>query len=122
MSRSVKTKPYVVEIASNDGTFLKRFQEAGCLVLGVDPAKNIAETAIEGGIPTVAEFFNKDLAHQLVNEKGMVDIVIARNVIPHVKEIHSVIEGISILLGQNSTGVIEFHDAGLILKEIIRGA
>jgi hypothetical protein len=118
LSRSGKTKPYVVEIASNDGTFLKRFQDAGCLVLGVDPAKNIAKTATEGGIPTVAEFFNEDLAHQLVNEKGMADIVIARNVIPHVKEIHSVIEGISILLGQNSTGVIEFHDAGLILKEL----
>ena len=118
LSRSGKEKPYVVEIASNDGTFLKRFQEIGCRVLGVDPAENIAEVAIDNGIPTVKEFFNKDVAHQLLIDEGLVDIVIARNVIPHVKEIHSVIEGIYILMDQNSTGIIEFHDSGVILKEL----
>ena len=39
--------PYIVEIASNDGTFLKRFIEKGCKVLGVDPAKNIAKLAVK---------------------------------------------------------------------------
>ena len=39
----------VLEIASNDGTFLKPFKKAGYSVLGVDPAKNIAEIASANG-------------------------------------------------------------------------
>jgi SAM-dependent methyltransferase len=111
-------KPYVIEIASNDGTFLKRFIEEGCKVLGIDPAKNIAEVAINNGIPTSPNFFTVDLANELINKDGKADIIFARNVIPHVKEIHSVIEGMSVFLKDNGVGIIEFHNAGLVLDEL----
>jgi SAM-dependent methyltransferase len=111
-------KPFIVEIASNDGTFLKRFIESGSKVLGVDPAKNIAEHANNNGIPTNANFFTEELAEQIVSEEGEVDITIARNVIPHVKEIHSVIKGMKSLLKDEGTGIIEFHNAGLILEDL----
>ena len=111
-------EPSVIEIASNDGTFLKCFQESGCEVLGIDPAKNIAEEASSRGIPTLSEFFSSELASDLVKNNGKADVVFARNVIPHVKAIHSIIEGINILMDDESTGIIEFHEAGLILKEL----
>ena len=111
-------KPYVIEIASNDGTFLKRFLENGCKVLGVDPAKNIAELAVENGIPTRNDFFTIELANILLDEDGKSDIIFARNVIPHVKEIHSVISGMSSLLKANGVGIIEFHNAELVLEEL----
>ena len=110
--------PYIVEIASNDGTFLKRFIEKGCKVLGIDPAKNIAELAVKNGIPTKADFFTLDLAERLVEKEGKADIVFARNVIPHVKEIHSVMGGISTLINEDGVGIIEVHNAGLILEEL----
>ena len=110
--------PYIVEIASNDGTFLKRFIEKGCKVLGIDPAKNIAELAVKNGIPTKADFFTLDLAERLVEKEGKADIVFARNVIPHVKEIHSVIGGINTLINEGGVGIIEVHNAGLILEEL----
>ena len=118
LAKSALDQPSVAEIASNDGTFLRRFLDTGCDVLGIDPAKNIADVATSNGIPTVAEFFTVDLAKRLVEEKGQKDIVYARNVLPHVKEILSVVEGIKTLLKDDGVGVIEFHDAGLILEEL----
>src|SRR5436189_4371310 len=49
---SLKEKSLVVEIASNDGYFLKNFKEATVPCLGIEPAKNIAKVAQEKGIET----------------------------------------------------------------------
>ena len=42
----------VVEIASNDGYLLQHFVAAGIPVLGIEPAANVAEVAVEKGMPT----------------------------------------------------------------------
>ena len=118
LDRSPAANPFVVEIASNDGTFLKDFIKKGCKVLGVDPAKNIAEMATEAGVPTFADFFNLAAAKQIKEFNGAADIVFARNVIPHVKEIHSIINGIAELLNEDGLGVIEFHYSQIILDEL----
>ena len=46
------------------------------------------------------------------------DLIIARNVIPHVKDIHSIIKGISLLMNDDGIGVIEFHYIKEILEEL----
>ena len=109
---------FVVEVASNDGTFLKHFQNNGCKVLGVDPASNIASIASKNGIPTEPSFFSNELAAVLVKSHGSADLLYARNVIPHVKEIHSVLSGIHKMLTSDGVGIIEFHNAGLLLDEL----
>ena len=118
LSRTTVASPFVVEIASNDGTFLKDFAAKGCKVLGVDPAKNIAEIATRSGVPTLAEFFNLATAKQIKEANGSADIIFARNVIPHVKEVHSIINGIADLLKEDGLGVIEFHYSQIILDEL----
>ena len=52
----------VVELASNDGYLLQHFKALGVPVLGVEPAVNVAQVAIEMGIPTRTEFFGVELA------------------------------------------------------------
>ena len=116
--RNKKVNSKVLEIASNDGTFLKQFKDAGDKILGVDPAKNIAQIANDNGIPTISEFFSESFAQKLKIEKEGFDVIFARNVLPHVKNIHSVISGISLLLETKGVGAIEFHDASLILEEL----
>ena len=118
LKRSVVESPFVVEIASNDGTFLKQFKSEGCPVLGVDPAQNIAANATNAGIPTWAEFFDITIAKKVLAEKQQPNIVMARNVIPHVKEIHSIVEGLSALVDDTGMVVIEFHYAKAIAEEL----
>ena len=110
--------PFIIEIASNDGTFLKPFKEHGFKVLGVDPASNIAEIANRQGIKTIPEFFGLQSSKAIVEKEGKANLIFARNVIPHVENIKDVINGISNLLSENGVGIIEFHRADIILDEL----
>ena len=118
LNRTGVKAPFVVEVASNDGTFLKQFKEKGCGILGVDPAKNIANHASNAGIPTLAEFFDVTIAKKILAEHQRPNIVMARNVIPHVKEIHSIVDGMSSLIDDDGMVVIEFHYAKIITEEL----
>ncbi len=120
--RAVARQPggplFVIEVASNDGTFLKRFVERGDRVLGVDPARNIAAMAERDGVPTVGEFFGLDVAKDIVERMGEADVVFARNVIPHVANANDVVAGMAHCLKPDGLGAIEFHRADVILEEL----
>ena len=62
-------KSLVVELASNDGYLLQNMVAKGIPCLGIEPADNVAETAIVKGVPTRVEFFGVELAEKLVAEK-----------------------------------------------------
>jgi len=82
----------VGELASNDGCILRPFQPRA-RVLGVEPAKNIAEVANREGIPTRAEFFDSKLGRALRQEQGPARLIVARNVVAHVPEVVDFIAG-----------------------------
>ncbi len=106
----------VLEIASNDGTFLEPLLARGCRrVLGIDPAANIAEIARANGIPTLTAFWDEDTARRVVEERGRAKLIFARNVIAHVSDLESVMRGIVLALSDDGVGVFEFHAAGEIL-------
>ena len=108
----------VVEIASNDGTMLRPFVSAGFPVLGVEPAKNIAQMADAAGVRTLCAYWDKETAKRIVRSHGHVKVIIARNVIPHVSDLQEVIAGIHDALDEDGVGIIEFHDGGIILKDL----
>jgi SAM-dependent methyltransferase len=99
----------VVEVASNDGYLLKNYLASGIPVLGIEPARNIAKVAQEQGVSTVSEFFNAELAQKLKEQGKAADIIHANNVVAHVADLHSVVEGMSILLKPDGVAVIENH-------------
>lgn len=97
----------VVEVASNDGYLLQHYAKRGIPVLGIDPARNIAEAATARGIPTQAEFFSAALADELAGQGRLADIVHANNVLAHVPDVHGFVAGISTILKPNGIAVIE---------------
>jgi SAM-dependent methyltransferase len=94
----------VVEIASNDGYLLQYFKEAGVPVLGVEPAKNVAEVAVAKGIPSVVKFFGETTARELVGTGVQADLLLGNNVLAHVPGLNDFVVGMKILL--KPTGVI----------------
>jgi hypothetical protein len=109
---------YILEVASNDGTFLKVFKNNNHNIIGVDPAKNIAKLANDNGIPTYNDFFGKKVAEKIIEEKGKPKVVFARNVLPHVSDIHDFISGLKTCMSEDSLLVLEVHYAGKILEEL----
>ncbi|MHA2246036.1 MAG: class I SAM-dependent methyltransferase [Candidatus Hodarchaeales archaeon] len=109
---------YVLEAASNDGTFLKPFLNNEHKVLGVDPAQNIVEIAKEDGIPTICSFFGVETSNDIIAKEGKARVVIARNVLPHVANLHDFVEGLNICLEEEGLLVLEVHYAKIILEEL----
>lgn len=109
----------VIEIASNDGSQLQCFQDLKVPVLGIDPARNIAEVANQKGIPTLPEFFNSELARQLKEEKNIsADLIFGANVLAHVPEIIDFARGVKTILKPSGTAVFEFpYLKGLVEKK-----
>ena len=97
----------VVEIASNDGYLLQYFHERGIPVLGVEPAANVAEVALQKGIPTLVEFFGRRVARSLAGESGA-DLLLGNNVLAHVPDLNDFVGGMKILLAPGGTITMEF--------------
>lgn len=108
----------LLEIASNDGFFLEEFRKNGFQILGIDPAKNIAKVANKKKIKTIPKFFNKKTAELIKKNFFSPNIIICRNVIPHVENIHDIISGISKILSDNGKAYIEFHYAENLNKNL----
>jgi len=114
---SLTEKDFVVEVASNDGYLLQYFRGSGIIVLGIEPAADVAKVAVqERGIPTIVDFFGKDSAERLLLTYQKPTLMIANNVLAHVPDIHDFISGFSIMLADEGVVTFEFpHLLNLIL-------
>jgi SAM-dependent methyltransferase len=107
----------VVEIASNDGYLLQYFIAKGIPVLGIEPAANVAETAIQKGIPTCVEFFGTDTARRLGAEGLQADLIVGNNVLAHVPNLNDFVRGLKLLLQPNGVITLEFPHLLCLMAE-----
>lgn len=98
----------VVEVGSNDGYLLQHFLPHGVRVLGIEPARNVAEVAIAKGIPSIAMFLGQESARVLVREHGVADLVIANNVLAHTPHLNDFVAGLAVLAGARGVVSVEF--------------
>jgi hypothetical protein len=97
----------VLEIGSNDGTLLAMYQALGYRVVGVDPAADIARSAMRKGIPTEVGFWGATLGRDLASGIGKVMLVIANNVMAHVPDVYDFALGVRNVLAPDGLFVFE---------------
>lgn len=99
---------FVIEVASNDGYLLRHFVAKGVPVLGIDPAKNVAEVARSLGIPTVVQFLGSATGNDVAEQHGRADLVVANNVFAHVPDIRDFAAGLRALVKDTGVVTLEF--------------
>jgi hypothetical protein len=114
---SLGPESLVVEVASNDGYLLRNFVEWGIPVLGIEPARNIAEHAVAIGVPTEVAFLGRDTARGLRERGVAADLLVGNNVLAHVPDLNDFVAGLATILGPKGTLTMEFPHVLRLLAE-----
>ena len=118
VKKYLKTNSRIIEIGSNDGTFLKNFDNSENYIVGVEPSKNVADLALKNNIPTINEFFNTNNAKKLKKFIGNTDLICASNVICHVPDLNNLIEAVDLLLNKDGIFVFEEPYLGSMFEKV----
>ena len=96
-----------LEIGSNNGRFLHYLKPYVNSVLGVDPAKNVAQFAAELGVETIIDFFSKNIVSKVKEKKHEINLIVARHMFAHNANPDDIFDGIDALLHENGVVLIE---------------
>jgi SAM-dependent methyltransferase len=107
----------VIEVASNDGYLLQYFKARGVRVLGIEPARNVAEVALQKDIPTEVVFFGAETARRLREQGHRPALMVANNVLAHVPDINDFVAGFAVLLQPEGVVSIEFPSLANLIAE-----
>ena len=110
---------FVVEIASNDGYLLQYFMEKRVPVLGIEPAKNVAEVALKKGVPTEIAFFGVETAKRLSTGGRLPDLLLGNNVLAHVPDLNDFVKGLKIMLKPEGVITMEFPHLIKLVEDML---
>ena len=103
----LKEGDLVIDIGSNDGTLLKEFKKRGMRVIGVEPAKAIANSAMQDGIDTIDEFFSHETVARILLQHGRAKAITVNNLFANIDDLDDLVEGVTELLAPEGVLVIE---------------
>ena len=103
----IKNKSKIIEIGSNDGTFLKNFKNSDLEFVGFEPSGNVAELANKNGVKTINKFFGPDSLDLVKDFIKQTDVIFAANVICHVPNLIDLVKTVDQLLSKNGVFIFE---------------
>ncbi|WP_239615884.1 class I SAM-dependent methyltransferase [Cohnella mopanensis] len=115
---SLSPEHEVIEIASNDGYLLQFFKGRGIPVTGIEPAANVAQSALDKGINTITEFFGTELARRMIKENRRADILLGNNVLAHVPDLNDFVAGMKLLLSRDGIITMEFPHLLRLIEDV----
>lgn len=94
----------VLEIGSNNGTYLKVLRNNGFEAIGIDPAA----TEMPNGNGEYRNYFAEEWARLWIEYgKNRFDLIVANNVLAHIDDLQDVFRGIDLLLAKDGALVFE---------------
>ena len=110
-------KSFVVEVGSNDGIMLQNFLSKKIPSLGIEPSQNVANVAIDKGIKVITKFFDQPLAEEISKSYQKADAILSANVMCHIPYIHSIYDGVKVLLKKDGVFIFEDPYLGEIIEK-----
>ena len=107
----------ILDIASNDGTFLSFFNKKNFFRLGIDPAKNLKKEANKKGIIQIDNFFTKKNSEKIKRKFQQFDIITANHVCAHVENLNDFFNGVKNLLKDDGIFIFEVSYRGSVIKK-----
>jgi methylation protein EvaC len=115
--QNLSEQSFVVEIGSNDGIMLQNFYKRNIPCIGIEPSENVAQVAKDKGIEVINNFFDLSLAKNILNTYKKADAILSANVMCHIPYIHSIYEGVKLLLKDDGVFVFEDPYLGEVIEK-----
>jgi methylation protein EvaC len=103
----IKNNSKIIEIGSNDGTFLSNFKNSNLKYIGFEPSSNVAELANKNGIKTINNFFGLNSLDMVKKFIKQTDVIFAANVICHIPDLINLIKTVDQLLSKEGVFIFE---------------
>jgi ubiquinone/menaquinone biosynthesis C-methylase UbiE len=114
---NLNIKNSIIEIGSNDGTFLKYIKKISNIkMLGVDPSKNMCKLAKKKGIKTYNNFFNLSNSKKIRKKYGFFDLLYAANVFNHIQDPNNFLKGCNHILKNEGIIILEVPDLDSLIN------
>jgi len=103
---SKKNNPKVLDIGSNDGSFLEIVKKKYSNVLGVEPT-NTANISIKKKINTIKKPLNLNLARKIVKKYQNFDFIVATNFFAQTNNLEEILKSIKLILKNDGFLIVE---------------
>ena len=104
---NIKKKSLIVDLGSNDGSMLASFKRQKMNVVGVEPAKLIAEHANQSGVETINDFFTDEVVLKILSSYGHADVISANYMFANIDDIVHFTKSVENLLSEDGLFVVE---------------
>ena len=112
----LKKNSLIIELGSNDGTFLSNFNKKNSI--GFEPSKSVHDVAKKRGIQSLNKFFNLKNTKILKKNYNNFDLIIGSNVFCHIPDQIELLKTINKLLSKKGTIILEEPYLGSMYKKV----
>jgi len=106
---------YLLELGSNDGTFLKNFNKKKSF--GFEPSKSVHLVSKKKGLNSINKFFNLDNIEIFKRKKIFFDVIFGANVFCHIPDQNNLIKAIDKILSKKGVLILEEPYLGSMYKK-----